>query len=75
MHHTSQGPVNNERMVTRRRAVKGGLAAAAGAVATLMAARTGTTAVTPLDVKRPGFSTNSVSPSFSFQSSKKSSAE
>jgi hypothetical protein len=68
MHHSSQGPVTEDRMLSRRKAVKGGLAAAAGAVATLMAARTGTAAVTPLDVKRGGFTIHSTRPTTSTQS-------
>lgn len=71
MHHSSHGPINEDRLVSRRKAVKGGLAAAAGAVATLMAARTGTAAVTPLDVKRPGFSTNSTETTLTSKSNKK----
>ena len=59
MHH-SKDMVNEDRSLTRRMAIKGGLAAAAGAVAAAMAARAGTAAVTPLDVKRPGFTMSRV---------------
>jgi hypothetical protein len=49
----------DERTMTRRVVVKGGLASVAGAFATLVAARRGSAAVTPMDVKRGGFTTNS----------------
>ena len=59
MPRTLQGHENAEQVLSRRNVVKGGLATIAGAAATFMAVRSGTTAVTPMDVKRPGFSTNS----------------
>lgn len=62
MDHSNQDR-NEQRVISRRGVVKGGLATAAGAVATFMAVRTGTAALTPLDVKRSGFSTNSTKPS------------
>lgn len=55
MPQSSRVSQGEERFVSRRAVVKGGLATAAGAVATFMAVRSGTTAVTPMDVKRPGF--------------------
>jgi hypothetical protein len=55
MPQSSRVSQGEERFISRRAVVKGGLATAAGAVATLMAVRSGTTAVTPMDVKRPGF--------------------
>jgi hypothetical protein len=58
-----QGHENEERILSRRNVVKGGLATAAGAAATFFAIRSGTTAVTPMDVKRPGFGVHSVKPS------------
>jgi hypothetical protein len=52
----------DERTMTRRVVVKGGLASVAGAFATLVAARRGSAAVTPMDVKRGGFTQNAVTP-------------
>lgn len=60
MYRSSNELVNEDRSMSRRKAIKGGLAAAAGAVAAAMAARAGTAAVTPLDVKRPGFTMSRV---------------
>lgn len=59
--------VQDERVLSRRDALKGGLAAAAGAFATLLAARRGTAAVTPMDVKRGGFTQNAVTPMDRFE--------
>lgn len=52
MDQSSKGLVNDDRILSRRKVVKGGLATAAGAVATFMAVRTGNTAATPMDVNR-----------------------
>jgi hypothetical protein len=60
MPRSLQGHENEEKVLSRRNVVKGGLATIAGATATFMAVRSGTTAVTPMDVKRPGFGTHSV---------------
>jgi hypothetical protein len=55
MPQSSRDLKSERRSVSRRSVIKGGLATAAGAVATMMAVTTGTTAVTPMDVKRAGF--------------------
>lgn len=52
----------DERVVTRRDAVKGGLGAVVGAFAAMMAVRRGDAAVTPMDVKRGNFTQNAVTP-------------
>jgi hypothetical protein len=62
MSDSQQVRKQDERTMTRRVAVKGGLASVAGAFATLVAARRGSAAVTPMDVKRGGFTQNAVTP-------------
>ena len=52
----------DERVLSRREAIKGGFAVTAGAFASLLAARRGSAAVTPMDVKRGGFTQNAVTP-------------
>ncbi len=65
--HKEHEVQQDERVISRRDALKGGLAAAAGAFATLMAARRGSAAVTPMDVKRGGFTQNAVTPMDRFE--------
>lgn len=53
MSHSSMDHKDERRVLSRRAVVMGGLSTAAAAAATFMAARSGTTAVTPMDVKGP----------------------
>lgn len=65
--HKEDEVQQDDRVVSRRDALKGGLAVAAGAFATLLAARRGSAAVTPMDVKRSGFTPNAVTPMDRFE--------
>lgn len=66
MPESPQGTEQNEKSISRRDVVKGGAATIAGALATLMAARRGSAAVTSMDgaslirKKESGFTTNAV---------------
>ena len=62
MSQSPQDRKQEESTLSRRAVVKGGAASLAGALATLMAAKRGSAAVTPMDVKRGGFTTNAVTP-------------
>jgi hypothetical protein len=53
MSHNSLDQKDERRIISRRAVVMGGLSTAAAAAATFMASRSGTTAVTPMDVKGP----------------------
>lgn len=53
MSQSSFDQKDERRIISRRAVVMGGLSTAAAAAATFMASRSGTTAVTPMDVKGP----------------------
>lgn len=59
---SQQDRKQDEKAITRRAMVKGSAATVAGAFATFMAARRGSAAVTPMDVKRAGFQPTAVTP-------------
>lgn len=62
MSQSPQDRKQEEKAISRRDVVKGGAASIAGALAALMAAKRGSAAVTPMDVKRGGFTQNAVTP-------------